>query len=95
MVEKDGVKVIPESEVGEVYKTLDDIPPLVFLDRYCTVAPDKELRKWLRVMHTYYPDDLRFLFRKGQHYINYGLQSRYTFKRWLNLLDVNLKKEGD
>lgn len=89
------IEVIPEEEVKEVYKTVEEIPPLVFSDRYCTKTPDKELRKWLRVMHTYYPEDLRFLFRIAQGYVNFGLQSRYTFARWLNLLDVNLRKEGD
>lgn len=79
----------------EKYKTIEDIPLHVFSNKECTYTPSKELREYLRFMLDNHPDDLEYLWRSTQQYVQHGGCYVMSFSKFKDKLNKDLIKQGD
>ncbi len=85
---------IPTLEWGNKnYTDEASIPKHIFTNMACTETPCKELRKYLRWMLTHHPNDLEYLFRHSQRYVNYGGYSLISFDVWKGRLNTSLTNQ--
>lgn len=74
------------------YKKLSNIPPHVFRNRILTEPVGKDFRNYLRYMLDNHPDDLAYIHKHSQKYVNHGGAWVITFTRWRDRLENNLQK---
>ncbi len=74
------------------YSKLSEIPPHVFKNRILTDPVSEDLRDYLRYMIENHPDDLLYLYKHSQKYINHGGAWGMPFDRWRKQLTNNLQK---
>lgn len=77
------------------YKTIEDIPLHCFSNKECTRTPSPELREYLSYMVANHPEDLEYLWRSTQQYVNHGGCYVMAWSVWLNKLTKDLKKQEE
>lgn len=75
------------------YNKIEDIPLHCFSNKECTKSPSPELRKYLNYMLTNHPNDLEYLWRYTQQFINHGGCYALTFDSWIKKLTRDLKEQ--
>lgn len=75
------------------YKKITDIPLHVFSNKECTFTPSVKLREYLHWMRENHPNDLEYLWRYTQQYVNFGGCYVMTFNYWLEKLRKDLIKQ--
>lgn len=78
-----------------MYKELKSIPFHIFSNKECTLTPSTELRKYLRWMYDNHRNDLEYLWRFTQQYVNHGGCYVLTFNNWLKKLERDLNKQSE
>lgn len=64
----------------------------IFRNMQCTEPTNTPLASWCIYMVDNNPDDLKFLYAKGQEYVKHGGCGIYTYDRWLKQLKRNSNK---
>lgn len=65
----------------------------IFKDVSCTVPATKELAEWIMFMLKNHKDDLHFLYKESQLYVQHGGGAGYSVKRWLSRLEKKTKAQ--
>lgn len=72
------------------YKSIEDIPPHIFSNKELTKTPSPKLRAYLKYMLEHHTNDLHYLYRSCQQYVNYGGCYTLSWHRWLTKLERDL-----
>ena len=75
------------------YKTIKDIPIHVFSNKECTKTPSPELKEYLLFMLENHKEDLDYLWRYTQQYVQHGGCYYIPFNKWLDKLAKDLNKD--
>ena len=74
------------------YKDVKSIPLHCFSNKECTKTPSPELKEYLSFMLLNHPNDLEYIWRYTQQYVNHGGCYVLTFDNWLKKLTRDLKE---
>ena len=75
------------------YHKIKDLPVHIFKNRQCTDPVGEDFKEYLRYMLDNHPDDLHYIFRHSQLFVNYGGSFRMTYLQWRDRLKKKLKKD--
>ena len=74
------------------YKNLQELPPHIFRDVQMRDPVGKEFRQYLRYMLENHNEDLQYIHRRSQTYVEHGGAFYETFPQWRTKLKNKLKK---
>ncbi|WP_146613012.1 hypothetical protein [Halomonas sp. SL1] len=77
------------------YQKIKDIPPHLFKNRQMNEPCGQEFKDYLKYMLENHPDDLHYIFKASQEYVNYNGSFRMTFEQWKSRLANKLNKKDE